>query len=309
MQSNTAESLRKLSWLTQRHTDALAWFHERVGHEIRWPAPLNGMFLANKAKGIHKPAGLEYALSVRQSLTSSYDDALHWAVDGSWYLHYHHERVERTSFTNRAMTACRTAGVPVGVILQIKQKPTPLYRVLGLGIVSEDQAGIFTIRQYGSTAERAEDAIAVQATAEIFNASNLADARRREMRAIALRRGQPAFRSQVLDAYGGACAISGCRTSTVLEAAHIIPYRGEHTNHVCNGILLRSDLHTLFDVGLLQIQPKTFTVLLAEGLAGSEYSVFQGKRLTLPQDVHCWPDRGALEKRFDDAMDPGISTS
>lgn len=92
MQSSKDGNLSGLAWLTPRHVEALAWFHERVGQEVGWPGSLNGMFLANKAKGIHKPAGLEYALSVRQSLNGPYNDALHWASDGSWYLRYHHER-------------------------------------------------------------------------------------------------------------------------------------------------------------------------------------------------------------------------
>lgn len=156
------------------------------------------------------------------------------------------------------MNACRSASVPVGVILQIKQKPNPVYRVLGLGLVSNDQGGVFTIRQYGSAVERAEGALALQVPSEAFDASNLVDARRREMRAMAVRRGQPAFRRRDLDAYGGICAVSGFGTSVVLEAAHIIPYRGDHTNQVCNGILLRADLHTLFDLGLLRIEPTTY---------------------------------------------------
>ena len=55
----------------------------------------------------------------------------------------------------------------------------------------------------------------------------------------------------------------GCDVVAVLKATHIMPYRGEETNHPSNGLLLRADLHTLFDVGLLTIDPKTMTVRLA----------------------------------------------
>src|SRR5690606_35764594 len=71
------------------------------------------------------------------------------------------------------------------------------------------------------------------------------DARVWIMTAIAQRQGQGAFRAMILDAYGQRCAISGCNAIAVLEAAHILPYRGEHTHRVDNGLLLRSDLHTL----------------------------------------------------------------
>lgn len=294
-----------LAWLAPHHAEALAWFHERTGQEVGWPGPVNGIFLANKAKGIHKPAGLEYALSVRQSLNGPYDDALHLASDGSWYLRYHHEGSDPEYFTNRAMNACRVRGVPIGVLLQVKQKPNPVYKVLGLGLVSNDQDGMFTIQQYGPVVERVEVGVALQGLQETFNASNLADARRREMRAIAVRRGQPAFRRRVLDAYNGECAISGCRTSAVLEAAHIISYRGDYTNHVCNGILLRADLHTLFDLGLLRVRPKTYTVHIAEELVDSEYFELNGRQLLLPKDAHYWPDEGALREKFGEVVELG----
>lgn len=296
-------NLGSLKFLTPDHVAALTWFHDRIGQDVSWPAPLNGMYLANKAKGIHKPQGLDYALSVRQSLDGPYEDALHWAPDGSWYLEYHHEGTNPDYFTNRAMNACRVDGVPVGVLLQVKSKPNSTYKVLGLGVISDDKDGVFKIRQYGSILERVEGAIAIQLPEEAFDAANMADARRREMRAIAVRQGQPAFRRRLLEAYGGVCAVSGCSTSAVLEAAHISPYRGEHTNHVTNGILLRADLHTLFDLGLLCIEPQTYIVRVANALCNTEYFQLHGKRLRLPTDFHCWPDNDSLRAKFGMAED------
>ena len=116
----------------------------------------------NKAKGIHKPQGFDYAPSVRQPMDGTYEDALHLAADGSWYLRYHHEGTAPTYFTNRAKNACRLDGVPVGVSLQMKQKPNPEYGVLGRGHVTEDKDCIFTLWQYGTPVERAEAGIAVQ---------------------------------------------------------------------------------------------------------------------------------------------------
>jgi putative restriction endonuclease len=87
---------------------------------------------------------------------------LHWAADGSWYPRYHQEETDPTYFSNRAMNACRLDGVPVGVSLQMRQKPNPVYRVLGRGQMTEDKDGIFTLWQYGTPVERAEADIAVQ---------------------------------------------------------------------------------------------------------------------------------------------------
>lgn len=128
-----------------------------------------------------------------------------------------------------------------------------------------------------------------------FEPTSTEDARQRVLATIVRRRGQPAFRKALLQAYGGRCAISGCTFDAVLEAAHILPYRGEHTNIVQNGILLRADLHTLFDLGLLTIDASTYCVRLSPRLADSEYVAFEGTRILLPVDVCDHPTKDALE--------------
>lgn len=57
--------------------------------------------------------------------------------------------------------------------------------------------------------------------------------------------------------------MSGSTVVETLEAAHIVPYQGPGTNHSLNGLLLRADLHTLFDLGLLAIAAETLTILVA----------------------------------------------
>ena len=54
--------------------------------------------------------------------------------------------------------------------------------------------------------------------------------------------------------------MTGCTVFAVLEAAHIKPYQGENDNHPQNGLLLRADIHTLFDLNLLGIQPERLQV-------------------------------------------------
>ncbi len=67
------------------------------------------------------------------------------------------------------------------------------------------------------------------------------------------RLGQGAFRILVTDAYRRRCAITQERTLPALEAAHIKAYSESGPNRVCNGLLLRSDLHRLFDVGYVTV--------------------------------------------------------
>lgn len=108
------------------------------------------------------------------------------------------------------------------------------------------------------------------------------DARVWAMRAVAQRRGQPLFRARLLDAYNGRCAITGCSAVEVLEAAHVLPYRGEHTHRVDNGLLLRADLHTLFDCHLLWITDE-HTVALAPALLATDYAGLEGQAVRLPE--------------------------
>jgi len=69
------------------------------------------------------------------------------------------------------------------------------------------------------------------------------------------RLGQGAFRVLVTDAYMRRCAITGERTLPALESAHIHPFAKSSPNVTANGLLLRSDLHKLFDSGYLSVTP------------------------------------------------------
>ncbi|MPS33871.1 MAG: HNH endonuclease [Stenotrophomonas sp.] len=113
------------------------------------------------------------------------------------------------------------------------------------------------------------------------------------MRAVAQRRGQPLFRARLLDAYDRQCAITGCSALEVLEAAHVLPYKGDHTNRVDNGLLLRADLHTLFDCQLLWITADN-TVALAPALLATDYASLQGQPLRLPTSSSDHPNPAHL---------------
>ncbi|HZZ18730.1 MAG TPA: HNH endonuclease signature motif containing protein, partial [Opitutaceae bacterium] len=88
----------------------------------------------------------------------------------------------------------------------------------------------------------------------VFDATSVIDACERVLGQIVRRRGQKEFRESLLVAYDQRCAITNCDAVDALEAAHIIPYQGSATNNVTNGLLLRADIHTLFDLGLIAIK-------------------------------------------------------
>lgn len=73
-------------------------------------------------------------------------------------------------------------------------------------------------------------------------------------RQIKQRSGQKTFRDQLLKS-NPTCAVTGCKLVDILDAAHINVYRNDSHNHISNGLLLRSDIHTLYDLNLLCYKP------------------------------------------------------
>lgn len=129
-----------------------------------------------------------------------------------------------------------------------------------------------------------------------FDPTNLWDARIRTVAAIVRRQGQAEFRNGLLAAYGRYCAVTGCDVEQALEAAHIYPYEGERSNDLTNGILLRADIHTLFDLGLLTIDDQ-YRVELAHSLLNSSYNELHGKPMRLPESDSLHPSKLALRAR------------
>lgn len=112
------------------------------------------------------------------------------------------------------------------------------------------------------------------------------------------RLGQGAFRVLVTDLYQRRCAVTQERTLPALEAAHIRPY-GEGGEHAAsNGLLLRRDIHSLFDAGYVTVTPDLhFEVsrrIREEFENGRHYYAFHGQRISVPEDITQRPDTEAL---------------
>ena len=115
-----------------------------------------------------------------------------------------------------------------------------------------------------------------------------------------IRLGQGAFRVLVTDAYTRRCSITGERTLPVLEAAHIKPFSVAGPNAISNGLLLRSDVHKLFDAGYLTITSDHKTEvskrIKEEFENGKEYYQFHGKSLLyLPKEITNKPKAEFIE--------------
>lgn len=117
-----------------------------------------------------------------------------------------------------------------------------------------------------------------------FNSKKIEEAIKKILVSIAERKGQRKFRTKLLKAYQGRCAITGFNAEQALEAAHIRPYQGEDTSETWNGLLLRADIHTLFDLNLITVHPDTKEIIIAPELRSTDYSHLEGKKLRLPKD-------------------------
>jgi putative restriction endonuclease len=113
------------------------------------------------------------------------------------------------------------------------------------------------------------------------------------------RLGQGAFRVTVTDVYGKRCAVSGEKTLPILDAAHIRPYGQGGEHDVQNGLLLRTDIHRLFDLGYVTVSGDgRFEVgrrLKEDFENGRHYYEMHGKQLYLPSSPRQRPNIAALE--------------
>ena len=118
-------------------------------------------------------------------------------------------------------------------------------------------------------------------------------------RPVAPRLGQGTFRALVTEAYARRCAVTGERTLPVLEAAHIRPYGAGGEHALGNGLLLRSDLHRLYDGGYVTVDPDEHRLLVSRRIReefenGRHYYALEGQKISAPEKGFAPPDTGNL---------------
>lgn len=101
----------------------------------------------------------------------------------------------------------------------------------------------------------------------------------REIREVSTRDGQQAFRRGLIDIHGTSCAISGECPIEVIDAAHIVNFSDNASQRLDNGILLRADIHRLYDRRLISICPDTLLIKLDKTLSSSIYWEYNNKKL------------------------------
>jgi hypothetical protein len=202
--------------------------------------------------------------------------ALIFRVDGTFHIRFAKEST---------ISGLAPSSIPNGM----------LARTIGIAAVNE--AFLAALDVPSQTLLSTFDELAEQIS-EDFDPGSVEDGRRRVIVSILQRQGQRDFRRKLLQAYGGQCAMTRCKTEWVLEAAHITPYRGIRTNAISNGLLLRADIHTLFDLGLISIEPKRMKIRVSSRVSDSPYLALDGTNPALPRREAAWPSRLALKEHY-----------
>jgi putative restriction endonuclease len=121
----------------------------------------------------------------------------------------------------------------------------------------------------------------------------------KKSRLVTERKGQGNFRAIITNAYSNKCCITSERTPELLEAAHIQPYLDENSNHVKNGLLLRIDLHKLYDNGLLYVD-ESFKIHISPEVKSEYYQKLNGLTIRVPENNNFRPSKEALRsKKFE----------
>jgi hypothetical protein len=113
---------------------------------------------------------------------------------------------------------------------------------------------------------------------------------------VRVRQGQGEFRMKLLEAYGRRCAVTGTHLEPLLEAAHIIPHAAGTDYRTSNGLLLRADIHTLYDLHHLSIDDRGI-VHLSRAAFQTEYRQYDGRPIRMPTKVTQQPSPTNLASR------------
>lgn len=214
-----------------------------------------------------------------------------WATFGSKNGAATEDRMRTRIERYRRVEPNATADYSVGCILlqnpffftQEEWLPVPDWRreiVRGKGYTTDDEVG----RRLWAEIELRLQARSIQFQETAAGADSPRFGR---PQTVLTRLGQSAFRVIVTDVYKRQCAVTNSHVLHVLDAAHIRPYAEGGTHSPSNGLLLRQDIHTLFDRGYLTVTPD-YHVEVSRRLKdefdnGKEYYALQGRNIVLPE--------------------------
>lgn len=318
---------RALSIVPPEFIVGYEWFQSREGDVFqRLPHRDSSLILPDEIRvcadrGIHGPdykklaskgAGKrEYALTIHShnketSNHEAYDDKdVVFRNDGTWILDYCGHKPgmgkKQTESGNKRLMNNLADGVPVAVLVQ---QADGSYRNFGLAYVERYDSfnHVFTLHGPVSAETENIDFCSIvpydQLTPDerqILKDADAGDQRKRVMAEQIRRERQGVFRKIIMDAYGGQCAATGVNVPEVLQAAHIDPYRGKQSQVATNGMLLRSDIHLLYDSHLMTVEPESNRIVVSKRLQSTLYEQLDGKLISVPKDSCLRPNDELLE--------------
>ncbi|HEY9764322.1 MAG TPA: pentapeptide repeat-containing protein [Trichocoleus sp.] len=115
------------------------------------------------------------------------------------------------------------------------------------------------------------------------------------IQSVLKRRVQYSLQQKLLEVYNYQCAITQCPIRPLLETTLITGSGKVLLDHPSNGLVLRSDLKTLYDLHLLAIHPDNLTVLLSPTLLKTDYAALKGRKISVPVQQSCKPNPGCLK--------------
>lgn len=297
--------------------------------------PADAIFPWAAQRGIHKPGGNKnrYALCVSSSGKSVYSaDEVNYLDDGTWVFQYcaHRRNAgerEGSQVYNLSLLKCLEDGMPVGVFVKERAGGS---RCLGLAFVErfDTSSGMFLLRgparinqdplafsiASGEEIQQIQSSLKRKSTSSEWAGFDSAwaeadpfteydaiadeDARERRLAEVVRRKKQGEFRRALIEAYEGRCTMSGYDALDALQAAHITSYFGPKSQMVTNGLLLRADLHILYDRSMLSVDPATMKITVGPELESTEYGVLDGQEIRLPRNPRYHPSTERLAAQF-----------
>lgn len=311
-------------WFQDLEDEVIPRLPHRMATPPRLPLPLShgsGIYVPSRSRVAYRH-GRTYALSVHSSSPKLYADRDRiYLPDHTWIMDYAAQsgtsaNTESQGY-NRSLMNCLEDGIPIGVMVKERRG----YRVLGLAYVERYNSATRMFTLHGPVNEATEAAHAF----DLFKPGELeaarteapdgpevadeawddgqpwdfADYRERRLVAQVRRKRQGDFRAKLMRAYHGQCAMTGADVPEALQAAHIDPYRGSNSQVASNGLLLRADMHLLFDARLLAVDPDENVIRVSARLAGTQYAVFGGERLARPDSPADCPSPGLLAINYE----------
>lgn len=295
-------------WFMSNAGEKIPRLPHRMGLASTLPIPLSrdaGIYVPGAAQ-VEYDGGRKYALSIHSTGHRRYNDRAPIPLkDGTWVLSYAaHEGSDSSQGYNTALMNCLNDGVPVGVFV----KEAPGYRVLGLAYVEQYNSvtRMFSLHGPISTATESAGSFVPHGFEELpENEQKIlmeldGQDERRVVTAQQVRREQQGrFREALLRAYSETCAITGVNVPEVLQAAHINPYRGRKSQVVNNGILLRADLHLLYDAHLISVEPNSLSISLSGRLESTSYLRYNHQKLREPISADLGPNTDLLAVHYE----------